>query len=51
MLAFVRHVDEIVKALTFGIALNERPELIFVKPDQLTNGLGERRASKSSFAC
>jgi len=40
-LAVVRHVDQVVKALTVSIACHEGLELIFVKLDQLTNRLGE----------
>lgn len=40
-LAVVRHVDQVVEALTVWIASHEGLELILVKLDQLTNRLGE----------
>jgi hypothetical protein len=41
LLALVRQVNQIVEALSIGIAAYEGLELIFVKPDQFTNGLRE----------
>jgi len=40
-LAVVRHVDQVVEALTVWIASHEGLELILVKLDQLANRLGE----------
>ncbi len=50
MLAFVRHMDQIVKALTLSVSLATSVlELIFVKPDQLPDRVSAN-ASRSSFA-
>src|SRR5579872_4674305 len=49
MLAFIRHKDQIVKPRAIQIAADNRLELLFVKPGQLTNRLAEGIQKLSSF--
>ena len=42
MLAFIRHMDQIIEARTVQVAFNERLELFLVKTDQISYGLAKR---------
>ena len=48
VLAFIRHMNQIVKSLTIRVAGDQRLELIFMEPNQLSDSIGE---SVEKFFC